>query len=120
VSCSFRSRWLSAVAVMALLILTGRPSARGQAPSRARTQSAPGAEYVAITNVTVIDVARGVEERGWTVVTEGDRITRIGAAVPIPPGAARVDGSGKFLIPGLWDMHSHNQGTGMGLWTYFW
>jgi imidazolonepropionase-like amidohydrolase len=79
---------LSVVAVVALLILTGRPSARGQAP----TQSAPGAESVAITNVTVIDVARGVEEHGWTVVTEGDRITHVGAAVPIPPGAARVDG----------------------------
>ena len=81
---------------------------------RPPAHSAPGAEFVAITNVTMIDVARGVEERGWTVVTEGDRITRVGSAVPIPRGAARVDGSGKFLIPGLWDMHSHNQGSGIG------
>ncbi len=99
-SCSFRRRWLSVVPAAALLILTG--------------QSASGPEAVAITNVTVIDVARGVEEHGWTVVCEGDRITRVGASVPIPPGASRVDGGGKFLIPGLWDMHSHNQATGIG------
>ena len=112
VSCGLRRRWLSGAAAVALLILTGKPSARGQAPS-APSQSSTALESVAITNVTVIDVARGIEERGWTVVTEGERITRVGAMVQIPPGAARVDGSGKFLIPGLWDMHSHNQATGI-------
>ena len=36
----------------------------------------------------------------------------IGPRVTIPRGAARVNGKGKFLIPGLWDMHAHHQGTG--------
>ena len=36
----------------------------------------------------------------------------IGPRVTIPRGATRVNGKGKFLIPGLWDMHSHHQGTG--------
>src|SRR5207248_8899945 len=32
--------------------------------------------------------------------------------VSLPPEAMRVDGTGKFLIPGLWDMHTQHQGTG--------
>jgi imidazolonepropionase-like amidohydrolase len=44
-----------------------------------------------------------------TVVITGDRIAEIGetAKVPIPKVAQVVDGKGKFLIPGLWDMHAH-------------
>ncbi len=34
------------------------------------------------------------------------------AKVDIPRDATRIAGSGKFLIPGLWDMHSHHQATG--------
>lgn len=70
------------------------------------------ATSVAITNVTVIDVLSGAKETGVTVVTKGGDIAAIGRAVSVPPGAARVDGAGKFLIPGLWDMHSHNQASG--------
>ncbi len=42
-----------------------------------------------------------------TVVVIGDRIVAIGKTVPIPARATVVDASGKFLIPGLWDMHVH-------------
>jgi imidazolonepropionase-like amidohydrolase len=73
---------------------------------RARAQNS-----VAITNVTVIDVVTGRLQNDATVVTEGDRIAAIGT-VAIPRGATRIDGKGKFLIPGLWDMHAHHQGTG--------
>lgn len=45
------------------------------------------------------------------MLTEGDRIAGIGA-VTIPRGTTRIDGKGMFLIPGLWDMHSHHQETG--------
>jgi imidazolonepropionase-like amidohydrolase len=69
-------------------------------------------ESVAITNVTVIDVVTGAKRTGVTVLTQGDRITAIGPKVVIPPGTSRLSGKGKFLIPGLWDMHSHHQGTG--------
>ena len=44
------------------------------------------------------------------IVIEGDRITAFGgSATPIPTGAARVDVSGKFIIPGLFDSHVHYQ-----------
>ena len=67
---------------------------------------------IAITDVTVIDVASGGRQAGVTVLTEGDRISAIGPKVAIPRDAARLNGNGKFLIPGLWDMHTHHQGTG--------
>jgi imidazolonepropionase-like amidohydrolase len=71
----------------------------------------PG-QSVAITGVTLIDVATGERQNGVTVVIRGDRISAIGRNVAIPRGATAVNGRGKFLIPGLWDMHTHHQGTG--------
>src|SRR5688572_19208295 len=64
---------------------------------------------VAFTNVTVVD-ATGAEPRSdTTVVTDGDRIVAVGrtGTVNVPTGATVVDGRGKFLIPGLRDMHVH-------------
>jgi imidazolonepropionase-like amidohydrolase len=65
-----------------------------------------------MTNVTVIDVVTGARRTGVTVLTEGERIKAIGPKVTMPPGTRRLSGTGKFLIPGLWDMHSHHQITG--------
>ena len=64
---------------------------------------------IAIVNVTVVDVERGQTRPGMTVLVEGDRIKAVARAktIKVPPTARRVDGSGKFLIPGLWDMHAH-------------
>jgi imidazolonepropionase-like amidohydrolase len=44
-----------------------------------------------------------------TVVIAGDRITELGSAkkVRLPRGAQITDATGKFMIPGLWDMHVH-------------
>jgi imidazolonepropionase-like amidohydrolase len=66
-------------------------------------------EAIAITHVSVIDVASGATRADNTVLISGNRITFVGPAVaaPIPPGARVLDGRGKFLIPGLWDMHVH-------------
>src|SRR5215471_9584520 len=67
---------------------------------------------VALTGVTLIDIETGAHRTPVTVLTQGDRIAAIGPKVAIPRGATRVSGKGKFLIPGLWDMHTHHQGTG--------
>jgi imidazolonepropionase-like amidohydrolase len=80
-------------------------------PLLALAAALPALGAVAITHVTVIDVVTGGRRQDVTVVTEGDRIAGIGA-VAIPRGATRIDGRGKFLIPGLWDMHTHHLGTG--------
>ena len=75
--------------------------------SSAQSAAAPLASVV-IRNVTIIDVVAGVVRPGVTVVIAGNRIGEIGRAdVPTRAGAREVDGRGKFLIPGLWDMHVH-------------
>src|SRR6478672_1895722 len=67
---------------------------------------------LAITGVTVIDVATGAAAPNRTVLVRGDRIAAVGATgeVAVPAGAETLDAAGKFLIPGLWDMHVHIAG----------
>lgn len=60
----------------------------------------------AITNVTVIDAVNGVRQN-QTVVFDGDRIRAIRPASETTSEETIVDGSGKYLIPGLWDFHVH-------------
>jgi len=61
---------------------------------------------IAITHVTVIDVVNGVPLRDVTVAIRDGKIISVGHDAA-PAGATIVDGRGKFLIPGLWDMHVH-------------
>lgn len=64
-----------------------------------------------IDNVTLIDGRGGTPVSGAAVVVEGERIHTVSAVgVEPPPGALRIDGSGKYLIPGLMDMHIHLRG----------
>jgi|SRR6185437_10370599 len=64
---------------------------------------------LAISDVTVIDATGAPAEPNMTVIITGDRITAIAQTgkVAIPKNAQVIDGKGKFLIPGLWDMHVH-------------
>ena len=66
-------------------------------------------QIVAVTHVTAIDVEHARERPDVTVVIDGQRITAVGPArsIRVPAGARVVDGRGKWLIPGLWDMHVH-------------
>jgi hypothetical protein len=63
----------------------------------------------AFTHITLIDGTGASAKPDMTVVVIGDRIVAIDKAgdVLIPENAKVVDGTGKFLIPGLWDMHTH-------------
>jgi imidazolonepropionase-like amidohydrolase len=66
-------------------------------------------QLVAITHVTAIDVDRGTARPDLTVLVDGSRITAIGpaASTPTPSTARIINARGKYLIPGLWDMHVH-------------
>ena len=66
----------------------------------------------AITNINVIDVIRGEIRYSQTVVIAGGRIEAIvpSGDAQIPAGALRVPGEGRYLMPGLWDMHVHLRG----------
>jgi len=84
-----------------LLILPTLPPAQ----SRSQLQSRP----LVFTHVTIIDATGAAAKPEMTVVLTGDRITELGPAgkVRIPKDAQVIDAMGKFLIPGLWDMHVH-------------
>ncbi|GAA4345281.1 amidohydrolase family protein [Flaviaesturariibacter amylovorans] len=62
---------------------------------------------VLLRNVNVVDVETGTVRTGQHVLVSGNRIERITSKAITRKGARVVDGSGKFLIPGLWDMHVH-------------
>jgi imidazolonepropionase-like amidohydrolase len=64
---------------------------------------------LAFVGATVIDGTGRPPIRNATVITSGGRIVSVGPAaqVNIPEEAARIDVSGKYIIPGLWDMHAH-------------
>jgi len=64
---------------------------------------------VAFINVNVVPMTSQSILTGQTVLVRGDRIVQIGPAakVKVPDGAARIDGAGKYLMPGLAEMHGH-------------
>lgn len=70
-----------------------------------RTPTTP----VAFTGVTLFDAESASLRSGMTVVVNGERIAAVGPArdIVIPPGAELIDGIGRTLLPGLWDMHVH-------------
>jgi hypothetical protein len=73
---------------------------------------------VAIEDVTVVVPGRERALAGQTVVIERGVFTQVGKDAKVPEGARRIDGAGKFLIPGLWDMHVHWYDEGaLGLFT---
>jgi len=60
-----------------------------------------------IKNVSVVDMKYSNIKKNQTVIIEGNRIVAISTNAKIPASSKIVDGTGKFLIPGLWDMHVH-------------
>lgn len=68
-----------------------------------------GQQITAFVNVNVVPMDSERVLNGQTVITRNGRIVEIGAAaqVKIPDGAMRIDGQGKYLMPGLVDMHVH-------------
>ncbi|HEY3933559.1 MAG TPA: amidohydrolase family protein [Gemmatimonadales bacterium] len=65
------------------------------------------AQTLTITNATVVDVSTGAMHRGTTVIIDSNRIVSVGTARPARPRGQLVDAHGMYLIPGLWDMHTH-------------
>ncbi len=88
--------------VLAALALAGATIQAGAQAPRADS-------VVAFTNVTVIPMDRERTIANQTVVVRGDRIVAVGpaASTAVPRGARVVTGRGKFLLPGLAEMHGH-------------
>jgi hypothetical protein len=79
-------------------------------PIVAGAQQSSTAAPLVFDGVTVVDVELGKNIPAQRVVILGNRIKTIGsvATVKVPSGAQVVDARGKYLIPGLWDLHTHS------------
>ena len=94
---------------LVFLVLAAMPAA-----AQRSTTAAPGERAsLAITDVTVIDGTGSAARPHMTVVIVGDKIIAVDSMArpmvprPLAAQATVIDGRGKFLIPGLWDMHVH-------------
>jgi Imidazolonepropionase and related amidohydrolases len=75
--------------------------------------SLPAADSAfAFTHVNVVDVAGGKILPDRTVVVSGGNIIAVVPNGKAPAGVRAVPARGKFLIPGMWDMHAHMELTG--------
>lgn len=64
---------------------------------------------LAVTHATVLDGTPGPAQTDTTILIQGERIVAIGpsSSIAVPAGVRTIDASGRFVIPGLWDMHVH-------------
>jgi imidazolonepropionase-like amidohydrolase len=64
---------------------------------------------LALVGATLVDATGAAAIPNATVVVEKGRIVAAGptASTPVPPGARRIDVTGKTIVPGLWDNHAH-------------
>ena len=93
-----------------LAITLGIVTIAGSLVAASKSPDEQQADVVAFTDVTVVPMD---EERllpDHTVLVRDGRILEMGADVDVPAAATVIDGSGKFLMPGLAEMHGHMPG----------
>ncbi|HYP00240.1 MAG TPA: hypothetical protein VER76_08620, partial [Pyrinomonadaceae bacterium] len=93
------------LAFLLALALNQSPIAVGASP---RLQGRASTVF-AFTNVNVLPMDREGVLQNQTVIVADGRISEMGAAgkVKVPKGAKRIEGKGRYLMPGLVDMHAH-------------
>lgn len=92
------------------VLVTGLAVGAAAGLGRVNPAGAESGEGIALTHVTVIDATGAKPKPDMTVLVRGDRIVALGRSgvVHIPAGTQIVDLTGKYLIPGLHDMHVHS------------
>jgi imidazolonepropionase-like amidohydrolase len=75
----------------------------------AQEQTPAKAKPLALTHVTIIDPSGAPVRADMSIIIAGGRIQALGRSrrLRLPKTATVIDAAGKFLIPGLWDMHTH-------------
>jgi predicted amidohydrolase len=101
-----KSLHIKLFSVLFISLLTFNFSVTAQTP---KGNLGDGQQVTSFVNVNVVPMDSERVLNGQTVIVRGGRIAEIGAAeqVKIPEGAMRIDGQGKYLMPGLVDMHVH-------------
>lgn len=104
-----RSWW---ICVLLALLASAGIVAQTSSPSR----SAAREGTLVITGVSIVDPVRGTTSAPQDIVVESGRIATIAptGSVSAARGATRVDGMGRFAIPGLSDVHAHVGEGGIG------
>lgn len=108
-----RKGWESSMAPL-YAIQTRKGEAREVATAKRMAHHPKGT--VAIEHVRVFDSVSATTQDDQTVLINGGKIAQVGPSVTIkiPAGSEKIDGRGKTLLPGLFDMHVH-AGTGDGV-----
>jgi imidazolonepropionase-like amidohydrolase len=85
--------------------------ANARAGKLAATLGRKPAGGLAFVHASVFDSVNAEVHRNYTVVIAGNKIAACGpdGKINVPKGAEVIDAAGKFLMPGLWDMHVHLQ-----------
>src|SRR5260370_488309 len=63
-----------------------------------------------IRDATVIDVSKGTRLHKSSILIQGDKITAVGAGLTAPKHTPVIEAAGKYVIPGMWDMHVQLRG----------
>jgi hypothetical protein len=114
-----RVSWAGLAAALGLACGAGPSGAGGSGAAGGGT--GPGAATAArpaidiqpgdlvIANATIVPMSQGGELAHHTVVIRGDRIVAVAPSgeLPVPAGVTAIDGAGKWVMPGLADMHVH-------------
>jgi hypothetical protein len=89
------------------LALAGVGALAGRAAAHGRDRPD---DVLVLTGGTLIDGTGGRPQEDSTIVLAGDRIVAVGRSHgALPAGARVVDLQGKYVLPGLWDLHSHTE-----------
>ncbi|MES1260031.1 MAG: amidohydrolase family protein [Gemmatimonadota bacterium] len=107
---------MKTTAILATVLITAATALNGQAvqkvisgtpPAAARAAAAP----VLIKNATVMTVTKGTLANTDVLLRDG-KIAQIGKNLSAPAGATTIDATGKYLMPGIIDPHSHSMADG--------
>src|SRR5262245_21862659 len=106
----------AAFGVLAAALVAAPLSAQTAEPPAFALPVPAAGRLVAITNATIMTASHGTIQRGTVLIRDG-KIAAVGENVQVPADAQVIDGTGKYVIPGIVDAHSHtaleavNEGT---------
>ena len=108
-----RLRAILSMAALGPLLAACSPSASDAATAEPARSPAPASQAVAFVGVNVVPMDRETVLEDHTVVVADGRIVSVAPAdaAQVPEGAQRIDGTGRWLMPGLVEMHGHVPGA---------
>ena len=106
-----------AAAAIALVATSASGQQRGAAAQAAAAPARPAAAPVLIKNATVLTASRGTLQN-TDILLRGGKIAAVGSNLAAPSGGRTIDATGKFVIPGIIDAHSHSMADAINEGSY--